>query len=50
MMFEAAKRSQTTCCCVMGGLKSGCPLLSNVFLQVKVSLLHTSQLHSKRAR
>lgn len=34
MILEAAKRSQTTCCYVMGGLKTGCPLLSNVFLQV----------------
>lgn len=34
VIFQAAKRSQTTCCWVMGELKSGCPLLSNVFLQV----------------
>lgn len=30
MMFEAAKRSQPTCCFVMGGFKLECLMLSNV--------------------
>lgn len=34
VMLEAAKRSHSTCCFVMGGSKSECPLLSKVFLQV----------------
>ena len=34
VIFEVAKRSQTTCCFLMCGFKSECLLRSNVFLQV----------------